>query len=94
MKCLLLTLSVAAITAVGASPTALAQSRCVVSDPTGTPMNVRAHPNGPILGALHNGAAVQILDVTVDGGGRPWAYVVPLGEGRRGWVFRAHLACR
>lgn len=71
---------------------ALAQT-CVVNDPTGTPLNVRARPNGAILGALHNGAAVEVLQVLHDDGGRPWAYIAPLGSGRRGWVFGNFLAC-
>ncbi len=66
---------------------------CVVSDPSGTPLNVRSHPNGPILGALHNGVTVRILDTTFDDRGRPWAYVAPLDAGRRGWVFRNYLDC-
>jgi hypothetical protein len=66
---------------------------CVVNDPTGTPLNVRARPNGPILGALHNGASVQVLQVSYDNGGRAWAYIDPLGAGRRGWVFGDFLAC-
>jgi hypothetical protein len=66
---------------------------CVVNDPTGTPLNVRSRPNGPILGALYNGAAVQVLDSTFDSSGRRWAYIAPLEAGKRGWVFRAYLNC-
>ena len=32
---------------------------CIVSDPTGTPLNVRATPNGRIIGSLSNGTRVQ-----------------------------------
>jgi hypothetical protein len=66
---------------------------CVVNDPTGTPLNVRARPNGQILGALHNGTAVQVLQSTADAAGRPWVYIAPLGPGRSGWVFGYFLAC-
>ncbi|MGO9135463.1 MAG: SH3 domain-containing protein [Methylovirgula sp.] len=66
---------------------------CVVNDPTGTPLNVRTEPNGAILGALYNGVRVQIMDTAYDGSGKRWAYVVPLDAGKRGWVFRAFLAC-
>ena len=45
---------------------------CVVSDPTGTPLNVRSRPNGPILGSLYNDTEVFISDMTV-AGGRKWA---------------------
>jgi len=66
---------------------------CTVTDPTGTPLNVRTSPNGPILGALHNGATVQILQTTVDASGRPWAFVAPQEAGKNGWVFGAYLTC-
>ena len=66
---------------------------CVVADPTGTPLNVRARPNGAIVGALYNGTPVRITDTVVDRRGQPWAYVVPLGPGRRGWVYRTFLRC-
>ena len=65
---------------------------CVVSDPTGTPLNVRSRPNGPILGALLNDTEVFISDMTV-AGGRKWAKVVPVGEGKSGWVFHDFLSC-
>ncbi len=66
---------------------------CTADDPTGTPLNVRASPNGPILGALYNGTSVEVRDITVDQSGRRWAYIVPLSEGKRGWVFRVYLDC-
>jgi Bacterial SH3 domain len=66
---------------------------CVVADPTGTPLNVRNRPNGPILGALSNDSEVFITDMT-EVGGRKWAKVVPLGEGKTGWVFRDYLTCQ
>jgi hypothetical protein len=42
---------------------------CTVDDPTGTRLNVRSQPNGPIVGALHNGAAVFVSDLILDGSG-------------------------
>jgi Bacterial SH3 domain len=73
--------------------TAAFAQTCIVNDPTGTPLNVRTRPNGAILGALHNGAAVQVLEVIHDRGGRAWAYIAPLRSGRRGWVFGSYLSC-
>jgi Bacterial SH3 domain len=64
---------------------------CVVADPTGTPLNVRNRPDGPILGALSNNSEVFITEMT-EVGGRKWAKVV--GEGKTGWVFRDYLTCR
>jgi uncharacterized protein YraI len=66
---------------------------CTVTDPTGTPLNVRTRPNGPIVGALHNGSVVQVQQVVTDASGRPWAYVLPQGAGRAGWVFGSYLTC-
>ena len=73
---------------------ALAQSRCRVMDPTGTPLNIRAAPNGEIVGKAENGALVTIIDTTRDSRGRPWAYVAHMASGQPlGWVFREFVAC-
>ena len=72
---------------------ALAQERCLVADPTGTPLNVRTVPDGKIVNTLRNGFTVNIIQ-TATSGGRAWVYVrradsnVPLG-----WVFRDYLNC-
>jgi hypothetical protein len=65
---------------------------CVVNDPTGTHLNVRRRPNGPILGALNNQTEVFISDMA-DVSGRKWAKVVPVNEGKSGWVFRDYITC-
>ena len=77
------------------APTALAQSigdRCVVADPTNTPLNVRAGPNGRKLDALLNGSDVRVVDVTRDAKGRLWARVSVFGA-TVGWVFAPYLDC-
>jgi len=66
---------------------------CTVADPSGTPMNVRARPNGAILGALHNDETVFVSGVTSDGRGRKWAKIAPLNSGKSGWVARDLLSC-
>lgn len=73
--------------------TAAMAETCVVEDPTGTPLNVRSTPNGPIRGALHNGALVEVLDTTSDTLGASWAYIVPREGGKRGWVYESYLRC-
>jgi hypothetical protein len=73
---------------------ALAQRQCMVTDPTGTPLNVREFPNGPILGALYNGSMVQRFESQRDDRGRLWSYVVPEGGGKAGWIFREFVSCR
>jgi hypothetical protein len=73
---------------------AMAQSRCRVMDPTGTPLNLRTAPNGQIVGNLVNGVLVSITDNSVDAKGRPWVYITETETGvGLGWVFREFIAC-
>ena len=65
--------------------------RCMVTDPTGTPLNVRRY-DGTIIGALHNGEIVRILRVGADRNGKPWAYVAYETNGE-GWVYREFISC-
>lgn len=64
---------------------------CTVIDPTGTPLNVRAGPNGRILGALKKGSVVSVLDHRTQEGKR-WALVAKFSEAW-GWVYGPHLKC-
>jgi hypothetical protein len=70
---------------------ASASQRCMVTDPTGTPLNVRRF-DGKVIGALHNGEIVKVLRNGADRQGKPWAYVAyePNGEG---WVYREFISC-
>ena len=78
---------------VGASTEASAQERCLVADPTGTPLNVRVAPNGHIIQTLVNGVLVAIFRRS-SLNGKEWVYVgrpedrVPIG-----WVYRDYLNC-
>lgn len=83
--CLLAALSPNAALACGGPPV------CTVVDPTGTPLNVRAGPNGKILSTLKRGSIVEIVDHQVSGGDR-WALVASYAEAW-GWVFGAYLRC-
>jgi len=66
-------------------------AECVVADPTGTPLNVRAQPNGQILSTLDNGFSVDVIAETQVGGKR-WFQVAADGE-TLGWVFANFLDC-
>jgi hypothetical protein len=44
--------------------------RCMVTDPTGTPLNVRRF-DGKIIGALHNGEIVRVLRTGADPKSKP-----------------------
>ena len=73
------------ITLAGTAAAQQPPTRCLVNDPSTTPLNLRAGPNGTIIGTLANRQTVRILEQTVDERGRSWARVtVTSGPGRRG----------
>jgi hypothetical protein len=57
-----------------------------VADPTGTPLNVRTRPNGPIFADFPNGTGVVILDRQND-----WV-VASSRASTAGWVYLPYLA--
>jgi hypothetical protein len=69
-------------------------NRCKVTDPTGTPLNVRAAPSGPIIGTLQNGTLVSITERSLDRNGKAWVYILRNPDGEPlGWVFREFVSC-
>lgn len=66
---------------------------CVVSDPTGTPLNLRTTPNGKIVGKISNGERIRILDQQIQGG-KEWAYISNSAAQPIGWAFRRYLDCK
>ncbi|MGL4490047.1 MAG: SH3 domain-containing protein [Rhizobiaceae bacterium] len=64
---------------------------CTVVDPTGTPLNVRAGPNGKILSTLKKGSKVQFIEHREESG-KKWALISKYGEDG-GWLFAAYLKC-
>lgn len=64
---------------------------CTVVDPTGTPLNVRAGPNGKILSTLRRGEKVEFIEHK-ESAGKRWALVASYAEAS-GWVFGAYLKC-
>lgn len=77
-----------------ASPATAQVRRCMVSDPTGTPLNFRSAPNGEVLGTLPNGAIIRVLGQRPDSRGRMWAEVETEGARASVWVFREFVSCR
>jgi len=68
--------------------------RCKVTDPTGTPLNVRDGPNGKIIGTLPNGALVSIVAQQDAANGKPWVKIVDHNSKKPiGWVFREFVSC-
>jgi hypothetical protein len=79
---------------IGANVALAEGERCYVTDPTGTPLNVRDAPNGRIIGTLANGKFVLIADRANAANGKPWAYIVDFETKQRiGWVFYRYLSC-
>ena len=73
---------------------AAAQSRCRVADPTGTPLNVRAAPDGEIDGTVSNGELVRVVMTDRDKRGRVWALVERIRDNQAlGWVYREFISC-
>ena len=76
-------------------PASFVGQGCYVADFTGTPLNVRAVPNGrPIIGTLPNKTYLEITSFTDD---RRWVRIAVITPGfdamRGGFVFADHLAC-
>ncbi|TDR87072.1 SH3 domain-containing protein [Enterovirga rhinocerotis] len=77
-----------------AAGAASAQTFCYVSDPTGTPLNIRIEPNGRVVGVIANGTQVTISESRRDERGRLWVFVRNLDTNQGiGWVYRNFLNC-
>ena len=69
--------------------------RCVVADPTSSPLNVRHKPNGQVMGTLRNGTIVFLGASYVDQRKRVWVEIKSSSDAPpQGWVFLSYLACR
>jgi hypothetical protein len=67
--------------------------RCTVNDPTGTPLNYRAEPNGEIYGSVRNGTVLRVF-ATKTVKGKLWANAYRLADDNAiGWVFDDYLKC-
>lgn len=65
-----------------------------MTDPTGTPLNVRKSPNGKIIGTLANGTFVIIVESKNAANGKPWVKVQHAETKKPiGWVFREFVSC-
>lgn len=67
---------------------------CMVSDPTGTMLNIRSRPRGPITGQLRNGEIVRIISTRRGERGKSWAMIGGRNGSDIGWVFREYVSCR
>jgi hypothetical protein len=71
---------------------------CTVDDPTGTPLNIRLSPNGPVVGSAKNGTELAFIEHR-EMEGKLWALVERFEEGELAadfegaWVFGAYLDC-
>lgn len=74
------------------SGSAEAAGRCMVTDPTGTPLNIRDQQKN-IIGTIPNGRIVVVQRMGEDDAGKPWALVATPGGRRLGWVYREFISC-
>ena len=89
-----LMIAAAAVLAAATAANAATGDRCKVTDPTGTPLNVRSEPNGKIIGTLKNGTLVSITEYKDDANGKPWVDVADYKTKKViGWVFREFVSC-
>jgi hypothetical protein len=71
---------------------------CTVADPTGTPLNIRLSPNGPIVGSAVNGSQLVFLEHQ-EFDGQTWALVERFANGELAadfegaWVYGPYLTC-
>lgn len=96
MKRLACTLLLSVFTIVAGMSAAHAERVCKVTDPTGTPLNIRAEPNGKIINKLRNDREVYITKTTYDYKDRPWVYLEGYYQGEYrywGWAIREFVSC-
>jgi hypothetical protein len=68
--------------------------RCKVTDPTGTPLNVRESPNGKVIGTLPNGTLVSVVELKNAANGKQWVNVQHYATKQPiGWIFREFVSC-
>jgi len=75
---------------------ALAEDKCIVTDPSGTPLNVRTAPGGKILTSLSNGVTVVLGDTQKDAKGREWAQIIAITadpKAKGGWIAKDLVSC-
>lgn len=96
MKSLASTFSLSDFVLIIGISAAHAKRVCKVTNPTGTPLNIRDKPNGKIINKLRNERDVYITDVTYDHKDRPWVFLEGYyqGEYRQwGWAIREFVSC-
>jgi hypothetical protein len=82
----------AVLFAATAGSAAYSAERCRVTDPTGTPLNVRNF-RGEIIDTVVNDRIVMVRRYGEDEHHKPWALIdTPDGE-PIGWVYREFISC-
>ncbi len=67
---------------------------CKVTDPTSTPLNVRAKVAGKVIATVPNGKTVYITEYDYDKKGRPWVLIFDARTNKYiGWVYREFVSC-
>jgi hypothetical protein len=89
---LLATLASAAVAATPLQHAGRAGDRCKITDPTGTPLNIRTIDK-KITGTIGNGQIVYVTDYSADDAGKPWAFIETASGRKLGWVYREFISC-
>jgi hypothetical protein len=92
----MLAMGLAAALSAASGGAAIAVERCMVTDPTGTPLNIRSEPGGAIIGVYDNGTIIRATETRLDAKGRSWSKVGKLENGvvnTVGWVFTKFISC-
>jgi hypothetical protein len=75
------------------APPGTGSTECVVTNPSGRPMNVRETPNGAKKDSISNHAHVRPVRFASAADGKLWAYVSDVTGREIGWVFFPYLTC-
>jgi hypothetical protein len=91
----MIAVAVAFLVLLGASvANAALGDRCEVTNPDGTPLNVRSTSQGIVVGTIPNGMKVTIMNEDKADDGREWVWLYSQnGMQPLGWVPRDTLTC-
>ena len=94
MRKTIVTTAFALIALAAGAPAHAATTVCVVADPTGTPLNIRMHPNGETVARMRNDEKLLVFfeGTMTDSCGRVWYQVaITTSAAPDGYVFAEYV---
>jgi hypothetical protein len=74
----------------------ISNKTCRVTDPTGSPLNIRLKPNGKIVARIRNQRIVYPQSIIRDDNGKKWT-LIAIEENNKplvlGWALREFISC-